>query len=68
MRKSESTNKKTFVVKVEFAQNSTWQGQVVWAESNRSVRFRSALELFKLMDEAISEGTEITTKQEHFVG
>ena len=68
MRKSESTNKKTFVVKVEFAQNSTWQGQVVWAENNRTVRFRSALELVKLMDEAISEGAEITTKKEHFVG
>jgi hypothetical protein len=49
------TNKKeTFIVKVEYSQNRSWQGLVIWAEEGRQVRFRSALELLKLMDEAMS--------------
>ena len=68
MRKRENTNKTTFIVKVEFSENSSWQGKVIWAEENKTVRFRSALELIKLMEEAISEGAEISTGTEHFVG
>ena len=50
--------KGTFIVKVDYCQNSTWQGKVVWAEENRTERFRSMLELIKLMDEAMAEGAE----------
>ena len=46
----------TFIVQVKYRQNSTWQGQVVWAEENKKVYFRSALELLKLMDGALSRG------------
>ena len=35
----------TFVVKVDYCQNGTWQGKVTWADENRSKHFRSALEL-----------------------
>lgn len=45
--------KETFVVKIEHCQNNTWQGKVVWAEENRKVTFRSALELMNLMNEAM---------------
>ncbi len=49
-------NMGTFIVQVKYRQNATWQGQVVWAEQNRKVYFRSALELMKLIDSAIDEG------------
>lgn len=46
--------KTTFVVKIERCQNESWQGKVIWAEENRTVSFRSALELLRLMDEALA--------------
>lgn len=49
----------TFVVHVQYRQNSTWQGNVVWADKNVTKNFRSALELIKLIDNALSE-SEIT--------
>ncbi len=52
-------NKGTFIVKVEYNQNQTWQGQVIWAEENKIVRFRSALELLKLIDEAVASGAQM---------
>ena len=42
----------TFLVKILFRQRETWQGQVTWAEENKTVSFRSALELLRLLDEA----------------
>ena len=47
----------TFLIKVSDSQNGTWQGKIVWAEENRTAHFRSALELIKLMDEVVREGT-----------
>ena len=41
------------------SQRNTWQGRVIWAEENKILRFRSALELIRLMDEALGEGQEI---------
>ena len=43
----------TFVVHVQYRQNATWQGKVVWTDENRECNFRSALELIKLMDNAM---------------
>lgn len=43
----------TFVVHVQYRQNATWQGKVVWADEQRECNFRSALELIKLMDSAM---------------
>lgn len=45
----------TFVIHVQYRQNATWQGSVVWAEKNITKNFRSALELLKLMDGALDE-------------
>lgn len=50
--------KGTFIIKVENNSNDTWQGEVVWADENRSEKFRSALELFKLMNEAMESQLE----------
>jgi len=48
----------TFEVTVKFTQNSTWQGQIHWIEKDQKQSFRSALEMLKLMDEALTEGGE----------
>jgi hypothetical protein len=54
MERNVTNKKETFIVKVEYSQNRSWQGQVIWAEEGRQVRFRSTLELLKLMNEAIN--------------
>lgn len=46
---------KTFIVKINECQNSTWQGSVLWAETKHEQYFRSALELLKLIDGAVTE-------------
>ncbi len=46
----------TFIVQIKYRQNATWQGDVVWAEQNRKVYFRSALELMKIIDSATAGG------------
>lgn len=49
----------TFVIRIVFRQNTSWQGVVTWLEGNRSQCFRSVLELILLMDSALrSEGRE----------
>lgn len=49
---SKRKEKGTFLVQIHFRQKETWQGQVTWAEENKTVSFRSALELLRLLDEA----------------
>ena len=45
----------TFVVHVQYRQNATWQGRLVWADRKMEVGFRSALEMIKLMDQALDQ-------------
>lgn len=52
-RKREDS-KATFTIQIQFQQNSTWQGMISWAEGAKTQRFRSELEMLKLMMEAIS--------------
>jgi len=52
------STKGTFEISVKFLQNSTWQGQIHWIERNRKQNFRSALEMLKLMDEALTDTGE----------
>ncbi len=47
--------KATFVVQVQFRQNATWQGSISWVEQKKDQKFRSALEMIKLMDSALNE-------------
>ncbi len=46
----------TFIINVKYRQNATWQGEIIWAEKNERMYFRSALELLKLIDGALDEG------------
>ncbi len=52
-KSNENQGKGTFIVRVEYCQNETWQGKVTWADKDKSMHFRSALELVKLMNEAL---------------
>ncbi|MDD6235777.1 MAG: hypothetical protein PUB00_00145 [Clostridiales bacterium] len=58
------SGKANFVVHVQFRQNATWQGTVQWVDANKTQRFRSALELLKLMDEALDGNDEVTVNWE----
>ena len=44
----------TFELRIFFRQNASWQGNLHWLEEGREESFRSALELFVLMDSALS--------------
>lgn len=46
--------KATFTIQIQFQQHSTWQGTIAWAEGGKSQKFRSELEMMKLMMEAVS--------------
>ena len=48
----------TFVIHVKYRQNSTWQGDIFWAEKQEKVYFRSALEMLKLIDSALDQTEE----------
>lgn len=50
---SKENNTGTFIVKIMNQQNSTWQGSLTWVEEQKTEYFRSALELIKMMDEAV---------------
>lgn len=56
--------KATFVVRVQYRQNATWQGQVTWAEKNKTIPFRSALELLKLIDSTEDAGNNVWVMEE----
>ncbi|NLC78547.1 MAG: hypothetical protein GX683_02310 [Ruminococcaceae bacterium] len=54
----QNSDKATFVVTVLYRQNATWQGTLKWLEGGREEKFRSALELIKLMDSAVEDTNE----------
>ena len=47
----------TFLVKILDSQNATWQGSVTWLEEQKTKKFRSALELLKLIDGVIGQNS-----------
>ncbi|MFV0401932.1 MAG: hypothetical protein ACK5LX_15130 [Oscillospiraceae bacterium] len=51
----EQGSKETFVVQIQFQDNATWQGSITWARKGQEVRFRSMLEMIKLMDDALRD-------------
>jgi hypothetical protein len=56
-------NKGTFIVKILNRKNSTWQGTVTWVEQRKKQKFRSALELIRLLDSTQSDDTEEWKKE-----
>lgn len=45
----------TFIVHVMFRQHASWQGKICWVEGKKTVMFRSALEMMKLMDSVLED-------------
>ena len=56
---NEQGKRATFMVQVQFRQNATWQGTITWAEEKKACRFRSTLEMVKLMDNALAESGDL---------
>jgi hypothetical protein len=54
-----------FIIKVDHFQNETWQGRIIWAEENRTERFRSTLELIALINEAMGKSQGISELTEN---
>lgn len=48
----------TFIIDVKSNENHSWQGNLTWVNTTKSVNFRSALELIKIIDSAISDGED----------
>ena len=46
----------TFLVHVQYRQNATWQGSVLWAEKEKAAEFNSALELIMIIDNILRFG------------
>ncbi len=55
---SANSKTNTFVVQVAYNQNNTWQGTVKWIEGQNEQCFRSALELIRMIDDAVKENGE----------
>ncbi len=47
---------RTFVVSIKKCDHGSWQGSLEWIEGSKKISFRSALELIKLMDSAVTAG------------
>ena len=43
----------SFIVNIKCMQNHTWQGSLTWVEQKKTLAFRSALELIKLINSAM---------------
>lgn len=56
MEDKKKNEKSTLNIQVQFKQNATWQGTISWLEGNKMQRFRSEIELFKLIMEATFQG------------
>ena len=46
----ETGARRTFVIHILNQQNATWQGTVTWLDGKQTRPFRSALELFGVLD------------------
>ncbi len=48
----------SFLVRVNFRQNASWQGTVQWLDGEKTVTFRSSMELAMLILEAMQESKD----------
>ena len=45
----------SFLIRIQFRQNASWQGTIQWLEEKKTMRFRSVLEMLSLMQEAVEK-------------
>ena len=60
-----TTDKGTFFIQILDQQHSSWQGSVTWLATKEKVHFRSAFELLKLIDSALSDDEDQTRVLQH---
>ncbi|WP_242963697.1 hypothetical protein [Eubacterium sp. An11] len=65
MKTKDYKKDQTFILKILDRQNSTWQGSILWVEQQNEQYFRSALEMLKLIDEALVQNDEKTGGDSH---
>ena len=62
-----STNSKpTFLIRILFRQNKSWQGEIQWIEGHQKKRFRSALELIMLIHEVMDLADDDVYRLRHW--
>lgn len=44
----------SFLIRIQYRQNASWQGMIQWLDGKKSRHFRSFLEMVMLMQEALS--------------
>ena len=59
----ETSKKGTFIVKLRETKDGTWQGKIIWADENEQQKFRSGLELIRLMEDALNQQNLIAEEQ-----
>ena len=45
----------SFIIRVQHRQNSSMQGRLTWVDKNKTVFYRSAWEMIRLIDSALEE-------------
>ena len=55
--------RQSFIVNILQQQNASWQGTVTWVEDNKTQSFRSALELIRLIDSTLEDGSNLDWKE-----
>ncbi len=60
--------KQTFIIEVVDHQKCTWQGQIHWVQGNKTVSFRSVMELLHLMDSVLREEETSLSEEEEASG
>lgn len=58
MKHSVTKDGAVFLLEIQHRQNATWQGSITWVERQNKQYFRSALELIKLIDNALDQSVE----------
>lgn len=54
----------SFLVRIQYRQNASWQGTIQWLEEKKTRRFRSELEMMMLIHEAVQTKVSSWNKKE----
>jgi len=63
--KNQKNTDNSFLVKIKYRQNSSWQGTVQWVETGKTQNFKSCLELIRLMDIAVNSNKNKDENEEN---
>lgn len=51
-KETESYTGASFLIRIQYRQNASWQGTIQWLEEKKTKHFRSELEMIMLINEA----------------